>query len=258
MKKTILLLISTAVMLSACTAETDTEEEALRISAASSLAEVMKALEAEWKGTYPDMELTISYGSSSKLRSQIEQGAPADLFLSASETDAVKLTEAGLLDKETLIPFAANRLVLASRNDAGYSGALEELLTATDEKIAVGEPESVPLGRYTKKVLAELGLWDVLDGQFVYAKDARQVLTYTESGNAELGIVYLSDAISSDKVEVLAELPGGKEPIVYPAGIITESNNTEDAELFLAFLTGEEGQRILQEFGFTPAGGEAS
>ncbi|AQQ51930.1 molybdate ABC transporter substrate-binding protein [Planococcus lenghuensis] len=258
MKKTILLLISAAMMLSACTVETDSSGGTLRISAASSLAEVMTALEAEWQAEYPDTELMISYGSSSKLRSQIEQGAPADLFLSASEADAIKLTEAGLLEEETVVPFAANRLVLASRNDSGYSGTLEELFAATDEKIAIGEPESVPLGRYTKKILEELGLWAGLDGQLVYAKDARQVLTYTESGNAALGIVYSSDAFRSDKVDILVELPEGTESIVYPAGILTESANIEAAERFLDFLTGDEGQGILRESGFLPVSGEAS
>lgn len=245
-------------MLSSCSTEAENSRNTLRISAASSLTEAMAVIEEEWQEIQPDTDLTVSYGSSSKLRNQIEQGAPADLFLSASEPDAVKLAEAGLLKEETVVPFAENRLVLASRNGAGHSGSLEEILASAQEKIAVGEPGSVPVGRYTKEVLSELGLWEGLDGQLVYAKDARQVLTYTESGNAELGIVYSSDAFSSSDVEVLAELPQGPEPIVYPAGITTESANAEEAEGFLDFLTGDEGQRILQEFGFSPVGGEAS
>ncbi len=245
-------------MLASCSAAANHEEQVLRVSAASSLMEAMEAVQRTYTEEHPGTELVFSYGSSSKLRSQIEQGAPADLFLSASAADMELLAEAGLADEATIVPFASNRLVLAAGSEVSASGAAEDILAAADGTIAVGEPGSVPLGKYTKEALSELGIWDGLEDRFVYAKDARQVLTYTESGNADLGIVYSSDAFASDQAAVLAELPEGPEPIRYPGAVIGGTDQAEAAQDFLSFLTGEEGQRILEEHGFLPASGDGS
>src|SRR5690606_12083605 len=118
----------------------------------------------EFKKTHPDIELAFNYGSSSKLRSQVEQGAPVDLFLSASETDMDLLAEKQLIQKGSVVPFAKNRLVLASIDNLPEDADFNQLLEAAEEAIAVGEPESVPLGRYTKAALEDLGLWEGLDG----------------------------------------------------------------------------------------------
>ncbi|MBE3102645.1 MAG: molybdate ABC transporter substrate-binding protein, partial [Bacilli bacterium] len=204
----------------------------------------------------PNTALLFNYGSSGKLRNQIQQGASVDIFLSASVKDMDILADKGLILKDTVTPFAGNRLVLASINDSVESDDFSQLLMSTNETIAIGEPKSVPLGQYTKESLDNLGLWEALEGKMIYAKDARQVLTYVESGNAGLGIVYLSDTQVSPNLKIIHELPEGPHPIVYPAGIAVESKDREAAEAFLAFLTGIEGQKIIEQYGFSTFNGE--
>ncbi|MDN7242306.1 molybdate ABC transporter substrate-binding protein [Planococcus sp. N028] len=258
MKKLALLIIITAFLLGACGQPAAEKNNKLMVSTASSLTGVMEKAAAEFGKAEPGTELVFNYGSSSKLRSQMEQGAPVDLFLSASESDMKALTDTGLIEKDSVVPFAKNRLVLASADGLAGSANFEELLKTTDETIAVGEPESVPLGRYTKEALDSLGLWEALDGKLIYAKDARQVLTYVESGNAELGIVYSSDAVMSEKIAGIAEFPEDIQPVVYPGGIAADSKNREAAEAFLNFLAGPDGQKLFKEFGFIPASGDES
>ncbi|TWT27201.1 molybdate ABC transporter substrate-binding protein [Planomicrobium sp. CPCC 101110] len=257
MKKLIIMTILAAFLLGACGQPEAGNDNKLLISAASSLSGVMEKAASEFRKTGQDVELSFNYGSSSKLRAQLEQGAPVDLFLSASEADMKLLEEQQLIQKDTVVPFAKNRLVLASSAELAESAEFGALLEDV-ETIAVGEPESVPLGRYTKEVLEGLELWNSLDGKLVYAKDARQVLTYVESGNAALGIVYASDAATSEKIMGIAEFPEDREPVVYPGGIASGSQNREAAEAFLKFLAGPEGQKLFQEFGFISASGEGS
>ena len=247
MKNMILLLM--LVVLGACGKPSIHNDSELLISTASSLKEAMLAIEVEFGKVQPNTKLTFNFGSSGKLRSQIQQGAPADVFLSASVIDMDVLANEGLIIKETVMPFAENRLVLASLNHA-ESNDFTQLLMSTHETIAIGEPESVPLGAYTKQALNNLGLWEALKGKMIYAKDARQVLTYVESGNAGLGIIYFSDTKVSPNIKIISELPGGQHPIIYPAGIAEESKNREVAEAFLTFLTGKDGQKILEQYGF--------
>ena len=247
MKNMILLLI--LVFLGACGKPSTDSDNELVISTASSLKEAMLAIEVEFGKVQPNTKLMFNFGSSGKLRSQIQQGAPADVFLSASVKDMDVLADAGLIIKETVMPFAENRLVLASLNH-DVSNDFSQLMLATHETIAIGEPESVPLGEYTKQVLDNLGLWEELKGKMIYAKDARQVLTYVESGNAGLGIVYFSDTQVSPTIKIINEMTEGQHPIIYPAGIAEESQNREEAEVFLAFITGKVGQEILEQYGF--------
>src|SRR5699024_8127663 len=118
--------------------------------------------------------------------------------------------------------------------------------------IAVGKPESVPAGEYTKKAVEAIDKWEEIEPYIMYAKDVRQVLTYVETGNAEIGFVYESDALSSDKVEILTESnPKEKDHIIYPGRVTTETEQEEVAEEFLAFMTSNEAQEILETYGFT-------
>src|SRR5699024_790915 len=120
------------------------------------------------------------------------------------------------------------------------------------EHIAIGVPESVPAGEYAKSVLTKLGYWGMLEGKLVFAKDVRQVLTYVESGNADIGFVYLSDAKTSDSIKVLAESePSMHEPIVYPGALTIESTMQKEGQAFVTFLRSEKGQAILKEYGFS-------
>jgi len=254
MKKT-MGLISLALLMSGCS-NTSANDEKLLVSAASSLTDVMKEMELQFHEIEPNIELTFNYGSSSKLRSQIEQGAPADLFLSASEIDMELLESQQLIDVDSIKPFAENQLVLASLEEFSETTDFQELVLNTEEKIAIGEPDSVPLGAYSKKALENENLWDSLSNRLIYAKDARQVVTYVESGNAELGIIYSSDAIISREISGTLEVPGQTDPIIYPGAVIADSENQPAATAFLEFVTSSKGQAILKEYGFMPIAGE--
>lgn len=247
-------VLAAALLLTACGETPAGSSNELLISSASSLTDVMLTAEKEFKKMHPEVELAFNFGSSSKLRNQIEQGAPVDLFLSASAKDMDRLEQEGMVERQDIQNFAENRLVLASIEQLDETDP-EKLLKNSSGVIAVGEPESVPVGFFTKEALSRSGLWESLKGKFIYAKDARQVLSYIESGNAEMGVVYSSDAQLSSSIRTRIDLPQEGIEIVYPAAVIEGAKNKEAAEAFLAFLSSEDGQKLLQEFGFLPVEG---
>ena len=228
------------------------EKVELMVSAASSLSDALQEMKAPFEHQHPDVTLTYNFGSSGKLVQQIEQGAPSDVFLSASEIDMDKLQEEELIVEQTRVDFAANGLVLITNKDASSAvDAFEKLAPADIAHIAVGEPESVPVGRYTKEVFENLGLWEQLQSKMVLGSNVRQVLTHVETGNAELGVVYISDAKISDQVKVLAVADAKwHDPIIYPGALVSETEYPEEAKAFLAFLTSDEGRETLKKYGF--------
>lgn len=263
--KKISLILTAAILfiLAACSGPTspnatadkpqaENESVELMVLAAASLTDALNSLKSSYEEKHPGVKLTYSFGSSGKLAQQIEQGAPADLFLSASQADMDKLAEKQLIVPETRVDFSGNSLVLvtAKKNGAAIS-SFEELTDSSLQHIAVGAPESVPAGRYTKEVLDNLKLWDSLSDRLVFGSDVRQVLTFVEAGNAEVGVVYSSDAATSEKVKVLAEAKEDlHKPIVYPGAVVRDSAHAEAAKQFLSYLTSEAGKNALQEYGF--------
>ncbi|QTD43293.1 molybdate ABC transporter substrate-binding protein [Sporosarcina sp. Te-1] len=222
------------------------------VSAAASLTDALTELQKTFETEHPDIRLSFNFGSSGKLATQIEQGAPADVFLSASEQDMNRLEKANLIDKDSRIDFTNNTLVLiAEKNRKGGPNSFAAIDPSELQHLAIGEPESVPAGRYSKQVLEELGLWESLHGKLVFGSDVRQVLTHVEMGNADYGIVYSSDAAISKKVRVLATADEDwHAPIVYPGAVVKKTEHPEEAQAFLEFLTGEEGTIILRTYGF--------
>lgn len=250
----IMPILAAALLLSACGETSADSSEELLISSASSLTDVMLSAEKAFNQTHPDVEVAFNFGSSSKLRNQIEQGAPVDLFLSASAQDVDMLKKDGLVQEKTIQNFAENLLVLASVDQIEETDPVQ-LLKDSSGVVAVGEPESVPIGFYTKEALSGIGVWDSLEGNLIFAKDARQVLSYIESGNAEMGVIYSSDAARSTNLQTAIDLPQDGLEIVYPAAIVEGTNNKEAAEAFLNFMMSEEGQELLEEYGFVPVKG---
>ena len=253
MKKAILLM--TIVLLGACSATSADHQPDLMVSVASSLSGAMSAIETEFHNRHPEINVRFNYGSSGKLRNQIQQGAPADVFLSASAEDMNLLLKESFVAKDTIVNFAENRLVLVSAKTIGETDLRQALENATS-RIAIGEPASVPVGTFTKNALLDLDLWDIIEDQLIFAKDAKQVLSYVESGNAEMGFVYLSDARVSQKVETLIDVPMSGQEVFYPAGILEKTDNRQAAEYFISFLLSEDGQQLLEDYGFANVEGE--
>lgn len=222
------------------------------IAAAASLTDALNELKASFAKDYPNFALTYTFGSSGKLVTQIQQGAPVDVFLSASKRDMDTLQTASLLAPNSRVNFAANQLVLVAPKDTKLPiTSFEKIDIASIKQIALGNPDSVPVGRYAKETFESIKLWDKLQSKIVYGSDVRQVLTYVESGNVDLGVVYTSDALSSDKITILGIAKSEwHQPIIYPGAVLSTSKHQAQADVFLDYLNSEKGISVLQKHGF--------
>ncbi|MDU6853130.1 MAG: molybdate ABC transporter substrate-binding protein [Clostridiales bacterium] len=253
MKKILhVLVISLLVFIvSGCSQKALSRE--LTISAAASLTDCMADIQEAFKGQYPDIALKFNFGSSGALGQQIEQGAPVDVFFSAGIAQVQALIESGLVEEENTKEVLRNKLVLITGKDNGKSLSFKTLGETDLENLAVGDFGSVPVGQYTEEVFKALGLTDQLKDNLVYAKDVREVLFWVETGNAEAGIVYETDAKVSQKVTICDNADESwHDPIIYPVALIKGSPRLEEAKLFTDFLTSKEAQDIFRAYGFTP------
>ncbi|WYP27262.1 molybdate ABC transporter substrate-binding protein [Alkalihalobacillus sp. FSL W8-0930] len=249
MKKTMGALVLT-MMLAGCGANADSpQSEEIHVMAAASLTDALE----EMKPTYEEehhVKLVINYGSSGKLREQITQGAPADLFLSASATDMNQLMENDEIEESSNL--LMNRLVLIATPEV--TDSLQDVQDLSNEqlkKISIGQPESVPAGRYSKQALESLSLWDEVEDRLIYGSDVRQVLTYVETGNADAGLVYETNARTSSSVELIDIIPEDThDPIHYPIGLLKEAANKEPAVDFYDYLQTEEALNVFESYGF--------
>ncbi len=225
----------------------------LTVSAAASLKDALEEIGRRYESANSGVKLLYNFGSSGTLQKQIEQGAPADLFISAGVPQMKALQDKQLIDKDRSGVLLTNELVLIVPGDAsaGIAGP-EDLLKEPVKKIAVGEPKTVPAGSYTQEVLNGAGIWDKLQPKIVWTKDVRQVLAYVESGNADAGFVYKTDALTSGKVKTVytAKEAAGISPIEYPAGIVSGTKQAEEARKFYEYLSGAEARDIFTRYGF--------
>lgn len=222
------------------------------ISAAASLTDALNEIKISFEKENPKTAVLFNFGSSGKLAKQIEQGAPSDVFLSASKKDMDSLGEKKLIMEESRVDFAQNQLVLIAHQESSSTYlSFKEIKPDDIRHFAMGEPDIVPAGWYAKQVLEAIQLWEGLQGKLVLGSDVRQVLTYVESGNAELGIVYSSDALTSNKVRVIATAdPQWHDPIIYPGAILAGTSHKEEAQAFLSYISGDKGKAILEKYGF--------
>ncbi|NMA69048.1 MAG: molybdate ABC transporter substrate-binding protein [Desulfitobacterium sp.] len=223
----------------------------LIVSAAASLKESMDDIKEKYSEINPGIKLTFNFGGSGTLQQQIEQGAPADLFISAGKPQMDALIEKDLMVKDSVTSLLVNELVLVVGKDNTEIQTIDDLTSVNVVQIGIGTPESVPAGRYAQEALTYLELWEELQPKYVMAKDVNQVLNYVETGNTEAGIVYKSDAQNSDKAKIVTTFPAESHaPIIYPAGIVAATQNQQAAEEFLEFLQGSEAQEIFAQYGF--------
>lgn len=228
------------------------ESVELTISAAASLQDALSEIDEMYADQHPETKLTFNFGGSGSLQQQISQGAPVDLFFSAAEDKFDTLVEEGNIAKEDGVDLLGNSLVLiAPRNEENLTSFTD--LTQEDvEQISLGTPESVPAGAYGVESLENMGLWNELKAKTVYAKDVRQVLSYVETGNVNAGIVYKTDALVSDKVEIIDTAGADTHtPIIYPVGIVKDTKNYDAAKEFYTFLQTDEALKVFEKYGFT-------
>lgn len=225
----------------------------LNVAAAISLKDALLAIEPECERLTGD-EIQFTFGASGQLATQVQSGAPIDLFISASDKQIQQLIDAGRARQDGVQLIAGNQLVLVAPAQAKDSPASFAALADLKEgRIAVGEPTSVPAGEYASQVFSSLMLTDVLKGKLVFGANVRQVLTYVERGEVSAGIVYATDALQSgNKIRLIATAdPAWHRPIVYPAVVIEKTGHREAAQRFMDFIRGDVARAALVSRGFT-------
>lgn len=230
------------------------QESEIMVSAAASLTEAFTDMESQFEDENPGIDVNFNFAGSGNLRTQIEGGAPVDVFASADEKNMDILAGKQLIDNSTRKDFAENSLVLiVPANSALNITGIEDLTSPEVERIAIGNPDTAPVGKYTTQVLTEAGIWNELEDKTVLAEDVKQALVYVERGEVDAGFVYMTDAKTADpeKIETVTNVTVSIT-ISYPIAVISASENKEEAQAFVDYVTGEKGQEILEEYGFTP------
>jgi molybdate transport system substrate-binding protein len=224
----------------------------LLIAAASSLQDALEELDPIFERANRGITVNYNFAASGPLQQQIEQGAPVDLFISAAARQMDALQEQRLIVTNTRRNLLTNNLVLVVPRDSrlGLTG-FRQLTNSNVRRISVGEPRSVPAGQYAEEVFRNLGLLDQLRPKFVYGNSVRNVLGTVESGNADAGIVYTTDARVSDQVRQVATAPSNlHSAIVYPIAVIASSRNQQAARAYAQFLTSSQAQAVFRRYGF--------
>lgn len=248
-----LLLVSILLIL-AFPAWASPDEEEILVFAASSLAPPLEQI-AEIYQSQSDVTLRFSFASSAALARQIEYGAPAHLFITAHPQWLDRLAEKGRVDRIDVRAIAGNRLVIAGSKStfADARDARTLLLAGSADRIATGDPGSVPLGLYARDSLVALGIWEAVSPRLAPAANARTALLQVEQGLVPIGILFASDAAGSDRATILADMPAGSYgPIRYLAVPLNDAPGSDAALKFLDFLTSAEAAEIFAGNGFSP------
>lgn len=227
----------------------------LTIAAAASLTDVTAEISQIYKIAAPNVTLTFTYGASGALQTQIEDGAPVDIFMSAAQKQMDALEEKTLLLDSSRANLLENKVVLIVPKDSALGLTSFEDLAKKDVKlVAMGDPASVPAGQYGEELLTNLGIKDAVEAKANFGTDVRQVLTWVESGEVDAGIVYATDAATSGKVTVVCEAPADSvKKIIYPVAILKASQYAQQAQSFIDFLKTDECVALFEKYGFIMA-----
>jgi molybdate transport system substrate-binding protein len=245
------ILAALLVTLAGCT-HAGTQNDRLTVSVAASLQNSMAELSPGFAHSQPGVKLVFNFGASGTLEQQIERGAPVDVFFPAAPKPMDALASKGLILADTRRDLLRNQVVLIAPKDRPGPSSFEELNNQNVKLIALGDPDSVPAGNYGRQVLQNAGLWAAVQSKLVLSKDVRQVLTYVETGNADAGIVYATDAQESDKIRVVETAAAGTHaPVVYPIAVVKDSHHVAAARALIAFLAGGDAMRVFSRHGFT-------
>jgi molybdate transport system substrate-binding protein len=225
----------------------------ITVSAAISLKEALTELGKTFEAGQKGHRVQFNFGASGDLVRQILAGAPVDVFASAGLKEMDELEQKGFTAPGTRMNFAGNTVVLAVPAASTLRlEAFSDLARKEVKKIAIGNPRTVPAGRYAEQVLRGLQLWEPLKDKLVFAENVRQVLDYVARGEVDAGLVYATDAATRarDLKKVLPAPEGSYQPAVYPIASLKGSKNKGPARAFIAWVISPEGKRILERYGF--------
>jgi len=246
-------LLAVACLL--CGANAFADDASIMVFDAASLTNVIDDLAKAFTAK-THVTVKSSPAASSALAKQIEQGAPADVFFSADLEWMDYLDQRKLLKPGSRRDLVGNRLVLIAPADSKVQVTIKKgmdfgALLGPQGKLATGDPDSVPVGKYAKTALGNLGVWDRVSGQIVRAENVRAALAFVARGEAPLGIVYRTDALAEKKVRIVGEFPEDTHPpITYPIAVTTHGGAT--AQQFVDFVSTKPAGEIFKKYGFEP------
>lgn len=226
------------------------QAEDIIVSAAASLTNALNAVKQSFEAGHPGVTVVTNYGASGALLKQMESGAPVDVFASADQQTMDQAAEKGLIAAGTRRDFVRNSVVLVVPADSrlGIASA-KDLGLPKVARISLGNPETVPAGRYAKEFLESTGQWSQLTPKYILGNNVRQVLDYVTRGEVDAAFVFSTDAQQAGAKVRVVQTADGKTPALYPVAIIAASRKP-GAKAFVDYLTGAEAQRILGAFGF--------
>lgn len=248
---TAICLLSVFALLSGCTTDKQKPIELsvfAAISLTDALGEIGTAFTAE-----TGVKVYYNFEASTTLQRQLEKGASADVFISASPRQVIALGTDGLLEVGSRHDLLTNRLVLVSDETARISVKTPDNLDTPEiSRIAIGHPNIVPAGTYAKEALTHFGLWETLQPKLIFGMDVRATLAYVTAGNVDIAIVYKTDTTLTENIKVLYELPTqAYTPIIYPAVVMKDSLRKQEARRFMSYLQSMQSGEVFEKHGFT-------
>ncbi|MBN1689672.1 MAG: molybdate ABC transporter substrate-binding protein [Dehalococcoidia bacterium] len=227
--------------------------EVVNVSAGAGLADAINEINVLYQQERPDVTVITNFAAAGTLQQQIENGAPADVFISPSLKHMDMLQAKHLIIENTRRELLRNKVVLIVPEDStlGITG-FKDLAGDMVKKVVIGDPGSVPIGMYAQEIFTKFGIMDELKPRLVLAGTVRQVLQYVESSNVDAGVVFLTDAKISKSVKVVADAPDEiNNEVVYPVALIETGKDLKAASDYEAFLFSEEAGAIFDKYGFT-------
>jgi molybdate transport system substrate-binding protein len=226
-------------------------DQELIVSAAASLTNAFPEIGRLFEQQHPGTKIIYNFAASGPLLQQIAQGAPVDVFASADQKTMNQAVDKGLIVPASRKNFVSNTLVLIAPGKSSFPLTVLSGLAAPEiKRVALGNPETVPVGRYTREALTQAGLWETLKPKFIFGESVRQVLDYVGRGEVDAGFVFATDAaIAKGKVKTVAAVQG-HQPIIYPVAVVAASGKQALAQSFVEFVVSPAAQEILSKFGF--------
>ncbi len=227
-------------------------EAELTVSAAISLKDAFEEIRKLFQDSHKGVKVLYNFGASGSLARQIEGGAPADVFASAAQKDMDDIEAKGLVVPGTRLNFARNSVVLVVPASGGVRlDSFAALKLAGIKKVAIGNPRTVPAGRYAEEVLNFYKALPAINNKLIFAENVRQVLDYVATGEVDAGIVYMTDALTRT-VKVVSTAPEqSHKPVVYPIAVVRGTKNEKLSMAFIQTVNSEAAQGILRKYGFT-------
>ena len=251
--KQILLILLASLLLGSCQKDSlNRLDETVLVSVAMSLSEVTERIVFEYEQETQE-RVVLNAGGSDTLATQIINGAPVDLFISADQNQMDRLQEKSMIQLDSRRDLLGNQLVFIAKEDTHFLvNHFNDLVKPEVRRIALGDPDAVPVGVYAKEYLDAIGLWNQIRDREVPTRNVQAVVSTVAAGHAEVGVVYRTDALRASNMRIVGSVPRSEGPVIrYPAAIISGSTNQFSAQRFLDYLLEEQAQHIFQSAGFT-------